>query len=257
VEAMTSKLNYEIGGTGPRVAVLHPVGLDLTFLEPIAAGLRSEFTVLSVDQRGHGKSASEAMAGSLEDYADDLHDTFVEIQFAPAAILGFSFGGMVAQTFALKYPTAVRALIICACTSEQSPQSRAIARARGDDARRNGMSDVLEATLDRWFTPQFRSAGKDQAARTRLLTDDVEGWAQAWYAMGDIDTLPRLPSVRVPTLCIAGEADKSSPPPIVKVIADAIPGARYAVIADAPHMLFIERPDETKRLVRDFLRSLA
>jgi 3-oxoadipate enol-lactonase len=254
---MPSKLNYEIGGTGSRVVVLHPVGLDLTFLEPIAAGLRNEFSVLSVDQRGHGKSASEAVARSLEDYADDLHALFVEIEFAPAAILGFSFGGMVAQAFALKYPKAVRALIICACTSTQSLQSRTIARARGDDARRNGMSDVLEATLDRWFTPQFRSARKDQAARTRLLTDDVEGWAQAWYAMGDIDTLPRLPSIRVPTLCIAGEVDKSSPPPIVQAIADAIPGARYAVIADAPHMLFIERPEETTRLVRDFLQSLA
>jgi 3-oxoadipate enol-lactonase len=254
---MTSKLNFEISGTGPRVAVLHPVGLDLTFLEPIATGLRNEFTVLSVDQRGHGKSESAAVAGSLEDYADDLHALFVEIAFAPAAILGFSFGGMVAQVFALKYPKAVRALIICACTSTQSAQSRAIARARGDDARLNGMSDVLEATLDRWFTQQFRSAGTDQAARTRLLTDDVEGWAQAWYAMGDIDTLPRLSSIRVPTLCIAGEADKSSPPPMVQAIADAIPGARYAVIADAPHMLFIERAEETTQLIRHFLQSLA
>jgi pimeloyl-ACP methyl ester carboxylesterase len=119
------------------------------------------------------------------------------------------------------------------------------------------MSDVLEATLDRWFTPQFRSAGKDQAARTRLLSDDVEGWAQAWYAMGDIGTLPRLPSIRVPTLCIAGGVDKSSPPPIVQAIAAAIPGARYALIAGAPHMLFIERPEETTRLIREFLQSVA
>lgn len=233
------------------------MGLDLTFLEPIAAGLRNEFTVLSADHRGHGKSASETVAGSLEDYADDLHALFVDLGFAPAAIVGFSFGGMVAQVFALKYPHAVRALVIRACTSTQSPQSRAIARARGDDARRNGMSDVLEATLDRWFTPQFRAAAEDQAARARLLTDDVEGWAQAWYAMGDINALPRLPSIRVPTLCIAGEVDKSSPPPIVQAIADAIPGAGYAVIAGAPHMLFIEQPEETTRLVREFLQSLA
>jgi 3-oxoadipate enol-lactonase len=91
----------------------------------------------------------------------------------------------------------------------------------------------------------------------RLLTDDVEGWAQAWYAMSAIDTLPRLPSIRAPTLCIAGEVDKSSPPPIVQAVADAIRGARYAVIADAPHMLFIEQPEETVRLVREFLQSLA
>jgi hypothetical protein len=47
-----SKLNCEIGGTGSRVAILHPVGLDLTFLAAVATVLRNEFTVLSVDQRG-------------------------------------------------------------------------------------------------------------------------------------------------------------------------------------------------------------
>jgi 3-oxoadipate enol-lactonase len=254
---VTSKLNYEIGGAGPRVALLHPVGLDLTFLAPVTATLRKEFTALSMDQRGHGKSTAEGVAGSLDDYADDLYALLVDIEFAPAAIVGFSFGGMVAQAFALKYPKAAQAVVVCACASTQSQQSRAIARARGDDARRNGMGDVLEATLDRWFTPQFRAAGKDRAARKRLLTDNVEGWARAWYAMGHIDTPPHLPSIRIPTLCIAGEFDKSSPPPIVQTIADAIPGARFAVVTGAPHMLFIEQPEETSRLISEFLREAA
>ena len=195
---MTSGLHHEIGGSGPRVALLHPVGLDLTFVAPIAEILRKDFSVLTVDQRGHGNSTAAIPANSLEDYADDLYSLFAEIDFAPAAIVGFSFGGMVAQAFALKYPKAIHALVICACTSTQTPQTREIARARGDDARRDGMATVLDATLDRWFTPAFRATGKDEAARRRLLTDDVEGWAQAWYAMGDIHTLPRLPSIRIP-----------------------------------------------------------
>jgi 3-oxoadipate enol-lactonase len=253
---VTSGLHHEIGGSGPRLALLHPVGLDLTFVAPVAEILRKDFRVLTVDQRGHGNSTAAAPARSLEDYADDLYSLFVEIGFAPAAIVGFSFGGMVAQAFALKYPKAVQALVICACTSTQTPQTRQIARARGDDARRDGMATVLEATLDRWFTPAFRSAGNDKAARRRLLTDDVGGWAQAWYAMGDIDTLPLLSSVQIPTLCIAGELDKSSPPPIVREIANAIPGARFAIIPGAPHMLFIEQPEQTARLVRDFLRKI-
>src|SRR5262245_19259471 len=61
----------------------------------------------------------------------------------------------------------------------QSPGSEATTRGR------NGMADVLEATLDRWFTTSFRAAGKDKAVRERLLSDDPDGWAAAWYAMGD------------------------------------------------------------------------
>ena len=48
-----SSLNYEVGGNGPRVVLLHPVGLDLTFLSPVASILRQGFKVLTLDQRGH------------------------------------------------------------------------------------------------------------------------------------------------------------------------------------------------------------
>jgi 3-oxoadipate enol-lactonase len=253
---VTSKINYEIGGGGPRLVLLHPVGLDLTFLRPVAEILRKDFTVLTPDQRGHGKSAAAAPDASLETYADDLYGLLTELKFPPAAVGGFSFGGMVTQAFALKYPAVTSAVIICACGSQQSPQRRAAARARADDARRGGIQAVLDVTLDRWFTPAFRAAGKDAPAKQRLLADDVEGWARAWYAIGDLDTLPRLPSIRAPTLCVAGELDQSVPPPTIKAIADAIPGARYEIIAGAPHMLFIEQPEATARLIGNFLKGV-
>jgi 3-oxoadipate enol-lactonase len=253
---MAVKLQYDLGGKGPAVVLLHPVGLDRSFVEPVAARLRDDFAVLAVDQRGHGASRATEPATSLEDYADDLHGLIGELRIAPAAVVGFSFGGMVAQTLALKYPGDISALVPCACGSTLPAPARDIARSRGDDARKDGMGAVLEATLDRWFTPPFRAAGKDAASRARLLSDDVEGWAQAWHAMSKIDTLPRLGAIREPALCVAGELDKSSPPPVVKAIADAIPGARYAELSGAPHMIFIEQPDETARVIGAFLREV-
>ena len=248
-----NELNYELGGRGSSVVLLHPVGLDLTFLAAVADILRKEFAVLTVDQRGHGKSPASAPARSLIDYADDLHALLTGLAIAPAAVVGFSFGGMVAQQLALAYPQDVTALVICASRASLDSASRDIARARGDDARERGMGNVLEATLDRWFTPAFRTNGKDAAARARLLSDHVEGWAQAWYAMAAVDTSPHLSSVRVPTLCLAGELDKSSPPEVVKEMAKAIPDARYAELRGAPHMLFLEQPEMTARVIGDFL----
>ena len=98
-----SSLKYELGGNGPHVVLLHPIGLDLSFLSPVARILRQEFTLLTLDQRGHGES---------------------RMNFASAAIAGFSFGGMVAMVSALKYPQAVSALAICACTATQTAESR-------------------------------------------------------------------------------------------------------------------------------------
>lgn len=109
---------------------------------------------------------------------------------------------------------------------------------------------------DRWFTPAFRASGGADAAHAYLLARDVRGWACGWQAIAAIDTLPLLPTLTMPTLCIAGELDKSSPPATVRVIADAIPGAQFKVIAGAPHMLFIEQPQAVAEMISTFLDTL-
>jgi Predicted hydrolases or acyltransferases (alpha/beta hydrolase superfamily) len=88
---MAPPLHHKIDGSGAHVVLLHPVGLDLTFLEPVAAELRRNFTVLSVDLRGHGQSPAVSPAQSLDDYADDVHALLHKRGFAPAAMVGFSF----------------------------------------------------------------------------------------------------------------------------------------------------------------------
>ena len=74
--------------------------------------------------------------------------------------------------------------------------------------------------------------------------------------MASIDTAPRLKTIKVPTLCLAGEVDKSTAPPVVQAIADAIPGARFAVLPGAPHMPFVEMPEATAKVVGGFLKEV-
>ena len=126
---------------------------------------------------------------------------------APAAVVGFSFGGMLAQVVAINYPRDVNALVISACPSTLSDEGRAIVAGRGAQAEQGGMAAVVETTLERWFSESFRHRGGDGPARQRLLSGDVEGWAQAWRAMAAIHTAPHLSSINVPTLCLAGEID--------------------------------------------------
>lgn len=251
---MTVKLNHRIDGKGPHVLLLHAVGVDLTLLDAVAAKLADDFTVLRADLRGHGQSPY-APAAHLEDYADDVHALLAELSFAPCAVAGFAFGGMVTQALAVKYPQDVRALVISSCTSAQTPESAKAVAARGTDARRDGIASLLDVTMQRWLNDDFRLRGGDAATRERLLSTDVRGWADAWHAMATIDTAPRLKDIKVPTLCLVGEFDKSTPPPIMQAIADRIPGSRYTVMPGGPHMLFIEQPEETSHVVGAFLKD--
>jgi 3-oxoadipate enol-lactonase len=249
-------LNHQIDGSGRPVILLHPVGLDLTFMQPLAARLSQQYLVIRVDLRGHGGSPAAPPAQALADYAEDTHALLTRLACAPAAVVGFSFGGMLAQVVALSYPGDVNALVISACASTLSDEGRTVVAGRGTLAERGGMAAVVETTLARWFSEAFRQRGGDAQARQRLLSDEIGGWAQAWRAMASIHTAPHLASIKVPTLCLAGELDLSSPPPVVEAIANAIPGARFQVIPGAAHMLFIERPEAVATAIADFLADV-
>ena len=248
-------LHHRVDGAGPRVVLLHPVGLDLTCFDPLAAELCRRFTVLRVDLRGHGQSPSPSTSPTLEDYAEDVHTLLMRLDFAPAAVVGFSFGGMLAQVLALGHPEDVSALVISACASTLSEEGRRMLAERGALAEREGMAAVVDATLARWFSAPFRDQGGDRPVREQLLGVNPRHWAEAWRAMSAIDTAPRLHTIAVPTLCLAGEADLSAPPDTLRSIAESISGARLAVVPGAAHMLFLEHSQAVADILTDFIRS--
>jgi 3-oxoadipate enol-lactonase len=249
------RLHHRLDGAGPRLVLLHPVGLDLTCFDTLVADLGGRFTVLRVDLPGHGKSPPPAAAPTLADYAEDVHALLRWLNFAPAAVAGFSFGGMVAQVLALDHPEDVSAVVISACAATLPEESRRILADRGAIAERDGMPAVVDATLARWFSTAFRERGDDRPVRDQLVRVDPQHWAEAWRAMAAVDTMPRLHAITVPTLCLAGAADVSAPPNTLRAIADRINGARLEVVADAPHMLFIEHPRTVANVLTSFLES--
>ena len=251
---MTVELNHRIAGSGPHVLLLHAVGMDSTFLEPLAAILTKDFTVLTADMRGHGKSPYMS-ATSVSEYAEDVHALLTKLKFAPCGIAGFAMGGLVAQALAVTYPQDVQVAVFANINHQQTKESYAALIGRADDARRNGMAPILDVTMERWFNEPFRRKGGDAPVRARLLANDIRTWCDAFTAMANVDTAPKLKSLPMPVLCLAGGDDRSTPPPVVKAMADAIPGSRYAVLPNGPHMMFLEMPDETAKVIGPFFKE--
>jgi 3-oxoadipate enol-lactonase len=246
-------LHYRIEGSGRHILLLHPVGLDLTCFDRLVGELRPGYRVLRVDLRGHGSSPPVEHAPSLENYAQDVEALLEHLNYGPAEVIGFSFGGMIAQVLALDHPSCVNSLIVGACPSTFPQELRPTLVERGALAERGGMAAVVDATLARWFSDDFLARGEAETVRRRLLSGDVRGWSAAWRAIAALDTEPRLRSIEVPTLCLAAELDKASPPAGVEAIATAVPGARFELIAAAPHMLFIEQPRAVANAITRFL----
>jgi 3-oxoadipate enol-lactonase len=111
------RMYYEIRGTGPRLLSFSGTGGDLRrspniFEMPIAR----HFETLGYDQRGLGQTSRPNVPYSMADYADDANALLDVVGWERCRVMGFSFGGMVAQEFALRYPHRVERLVL-ACTS--------------------------------------------------------------------------------------------------------------------------------------------
>src|SRR5262249_46652846 len=109
---------------------------------------------------------------------------------------------------------------------------------------------VVDAVLERWFTPSFPDVPR---FREMYVSIDREGYARCCDALASWDVRDELARIEAPTLCIAADGDPTTPPSHLELIAERIPGARVEVVANARHLVSIERPDEVNRLLLEHL----
>jgi pimeloyl-ACP methyl ester carboxylesterase len=172
-------------------------------------------------------------------------------------VVGVSMGGMVAQHLAIRHPDRVRSALV-ACTGAFADPAVMAGRARA--AERGAMAGVLDDTLERWFTPEFRTRTPEPDpaayARRTLLGLDPSAFADGWRAIATHDARPGLAGVSARVTCVAGRDDAAASLERVSQIADAVPGARLTVL-DGPHMIHLEQPQAFSAAVREHLDRVA
>ena len=250
-------MNCEVAGGGPPLILIHALGLDHRQWRRQLESFAPRFEVITYDVRGHGLSDRPAGPYKLEQMADDLYGLLAAWGIRRAYVAGLSLGGMIAQTFALDYPEMVESLILADTTSEYPPDARRGFDARARTVEAQGIEPMVEGTLERWFTPEYRQrevATVDEV-RAILRMADPAGYAASCRAVARVDLTHRLGKLTVPTLVIVGAEDTSTPPSDAERLRDTIPGARLAVIPGAAHLSNVSHAAEFDALVLDFLCS--
>ena len=109
---MDIKLNFIEQGQGQPLILLHGNGESCDYFEHQIAYFSKQYHVIALDTRGHGQSPRGEKPFTIQQFAEDLHDFMDENGIEKAVILGFSDGGNIALTFALKYPERVEKMIV-------------------------------------------------------------------------------------------------------------------------------------------------
>lgn len=240
----------------PWVVLSHSLACDHTMWDEQTALLESNYRVLRFDTRGHGRSSAPQGPYTLELLADDLKALLRALRIERPHFVGLSMGGMIGQTLAARDPEVFRTITLCDTTSFYPPGTAAVWQERIRVARANGMAALVESTLARWFTADFRRDHPAVMQRFSALISrtPVEGYAGCSQALVQINVTAALKKLAMPGLVIVGEHDPGTPVAMARVIVENLPGSRLEVIPGAAHISNVEQPQAFNRVLIDFLK---
>ncbi len=249
-------ITYDVVTTDPANPVLvlvNSLGTDSRIWHLVLPKLAEDFTVLTYDKRGHGLSDLGNPPYRIEDHVDDLAGLLDHLEFDQAIICGLSVGGLVAQGLYARRPDLVKALVLS--NTAHKIGTTEMWNKRISAIEENGIAAVLEDIMARWFTQAFRQPenGAYQAYCNMLLRQPVAGYTGTCAAIRDADFTLDAQAIAVPTLCIVGDEDGSTPPDLVRALANLIKGAQFEMIAGAAHIPCAEAPAAFAAAVRSFI----
>jgi len=249
------ELNCVIEGEGPWLTMSHSLACNLSMWDPQMAELKKHYKVLRFDTRGHGASSAPPGPYTLEQMADDVHGLFAALGIRQTHWAGLSMGGMIGETYALKYPGVFRSMVLADTTSRRPPNAAQMWGDRIRMAKEQGMDALVESTLGRWFTEPFRKAHPEVMARigNDIRNTPVEGFAGCCDAIAKIDVLDRLKEIDCPAFVIVGDQDHGTPPEMARQIHANLRGSELLIIESAAHLSNVEQAQTFTRVMTDFL----
>ncbi len=219
--------------------------------------LEEYFRVLIYDLRGHGESEALNDRCTLSELAGDVVSLLDHLGVDEVAFVGLSIGGMVGQVFALEYPQRTSALVLCSTGARTRVEAKETIEQRIETARRLGMGPLVDATLQRWFTPAFQAGNRQimDWIGGMIRSTSVEGFISCSRALQSLDTLDHLDQIRVPVLLLPGTRDQGFPPEVSAQMQSRIPGAKLSPIPEAAHLGNVEAAHAFNEVLSRFLRE--
>jgi len=259
---MKAKVNgidayYEIHGKegAPWLTLSHSLACSVRMWDEQIASFKDRYRILAYDTRGHGRSGAPAGDYTLEQLADDLKGLLDHLKISKTHYCGLSMGGMIGQTFALKYPGILQTLVLADTSSRIPPEVGPMWEERIKVAQTQGMQPLVQPTLERWLTASYRSAHPETVARIGKLIADtpVPGYVGCCHAIPKLNLTARLKEIKAPIQIIVGADDQGTPVAMSQAIHDNAPGSRLDILPNAAHLSNIEQPAAFDRALAEFL----
>jgi proline iminopeptidase len=279
---------YEAFGVGSPLMIVHGgPGASHDYFLPYLAPLARHHQLIFIDERGSGKSQvlDDPSGYTVEAMAEDVEAVRKELGLGRIALLGHSYGGVLAQAYALKYQQNLSSLILCSTFYSTSKMNEVFQKelaampaalreriqkleaeglfGHGKDYQKNRYTDdYMIAAWGEGYFPYLYQRHPDP--NYDPLDDGKMSWdlyRAMWGSHGEfvidgnlksVEYADKLPSLRVRTLVTAGDHDECDPAQ-AKDLSGLIHGSRLVIFPQSGHMTFVDQPDLFNRTIDDFL----
>jgi 3-oxoadipate enol-lactonase len=250
-----SRIACEVSGSGPSLVLMHGAEANRQMFAAIVPLLSKHFTVISYDQRDCGESEGPERAATLEELADDAHALVRAHGFERAHVFGSSFGGRVAQAYAIRHASAVDRLVLG--STWPMPESLEALNPVGTslirDLRRRlpeSAEEMAAVFLPEWFLVE-RPDLRGLFVHVRPATERSRRRAETVDAT--LNTTPA--SIAARTLLVAGELDRIVPSAITLGMSAQIADCTQVLLEGVGHVTALQAPAALASRIIDFLSA--
>jgi pimeloyl-ACP methyl ester carboxylesterase len=253
-------LHYDVTGEGPPLLLIAGLGSSSVAWTAAVPRLASQFTVVTVDNRGTGRSEVPPGPYRIDDLADDTAALLEFLDLGPVSAVGWSLGGSVLQSMLIRHGSVLSRAVLLNAFPSYTPVQDAWLDI-GLAVRRGGLDPVAIAVsgLPWGFTPRMLSDHTAVMAQAELSRLDphptpLAGFEAQAAGLRVYDSRPDLPRVRTPTLVLAGAEDVLTPVSQSVEMAELIPTATLQVLPRGGHGMVLEYLDDTLAAITAHLR---
>ena len=290
VDANGVLIYYKSVGSGSPLLVVHGgPGASHDYFLPYLMPLARTHRVVFIDERGSGRSQKleDAKLYTVENMVEDAEAVRRALNLGKVALLGHSYGGVVAQAYAFKYPASLSKLLLCSTFSSTKEMNKVFERMK------EKMPKELRERIEKAEKEGLYGHGKDYEKNRYTADYMIAAWGEGyfpylyqrrpdpnydpiaagnaswdlyremWGSHGEyvidgnlvsVEYTDRLSTIRVPTLITAGDHDECDPAQS-RVMHEKIAGSKLVIFPQSGHMTFVDQPTMFLKTVEEFLSA--
>jgi (E)-2-((N-methylformamido)methylene)succinate hydrolase len=236
---------------------IHGVGLDHQMWEKQVSCLR-EFSILTYDLLGHGKTPCNIEKLNLNDFSNQLLEILNHLKIERINLVGFSLGSLIALDFSSRYQKKIEKLLLIGTTYKRSDQEKSLVLDRYNQAKLN--KPISKQALKRWFSDKYLEDNPNTYDLFMNILNknpkDHKNFLKAYELFANYnDEVGAIQKINTKTLVMTGSDDPGSTPAMSKELVKDLVNSTYIEIKNGKHLCSIECSDDVNINIKKFINN--